>query len=265
MNYEPIVKEILESKTKDGSLEKVISKHVDNTIEEVVSGLFRKSYNDKENGPCYDIIQKAISPILIKCLGECDLTAMAEKTLAAINQVVMASAMKRLGDNTASLLDIFAIEKRMPYGSQITLKDLFDKYVKDIVEEYYGFDKDWFEKNDKYYHDDYVGSVECNVVVSDYEESLCCDKNKYKVLRFEVDLDPNTTEYKDLCVEAIIHKDWNGRWHINSSHLLDMRISDLDQYKSFQVYLALLAMQSVEIIDIQGDSQTATFEHLEDE
>lgn len=260
MEYEPIIREIIEKKFNDGSFEKMLNEYVDKAMNSLLQDLFKHSnWGSEKDGECYTIIKDAVSPILVTALGKSDLNELAQKTLLVLNQLILESSLHQFSKNAGAALELFK-NNEFEYGKTISLRDMLKRY-KQEVEGYYGFDKEWFDEHD---YDTCEGSADLDISVDVIEDDDEYHYSRYdhKKLIFKVsDLDEDESEYQDTLFIVPIYKSYNGKWQIDSASL-QLKLADLKHSQEFIVYCSLIAMNGMEITDLQFTSDTAEFRDL---
>ena len=252
-SIDSLVQEVLESKLKDGSFEKVISDKIDDAIGSAVKDALSWS------SPAYKEIKEKVSELMCKSLERSNFEDYTCKVTEVINVALKNSSLfnyKTVLNNLNELLDH---SKDVDYGQETTLEAIFDSY-NSFIEEYYQDKKYLF--NDSDIEEDGESEHGWTTIYTtmnieeysnryssyaDYKITMSCSREEQE---------PDTT------VEFRLNKDRTGKGHFNLSMETDWRISDIGSINKVQLYLLKLKQNWAKII---ADQYTIMREITEEE
>lgn len=231
MNFENNIKDIINQKLEDGTIEKLVAEQFEKGITNALDNLFR-SYGDVTQ-----VIEKQVKSVMIPHLENYDYGEYITKLDSVLIEVLQSSAL----DNR-KLLTNFKTLMSEENSKEIKVTELFGKwkdYVSKCVETY-GLDID-YDDEPTYEH------VEVNFDI-EYNEERSWLKREDAIIIFECDHD----EGMNMAIPIYRYADMRESWSIDYKTPNDIR--SLRLLSEFEVFLMKLNQtHSKVIIDSDGD------------
>lgn len=250
----------LEKKLEDGSFDEIISKYLNQSIENILSVMFRKSWNPKTDphGEAYAYLETIIQPLVMKSLESCNLEAIAEKTKVAINALIENCSIAQLGNTLTKATGLFNGNPEIEWKKPYSMKKILAAYIEMIEKDTYHFDKDWFLDRDKDISEG-VGYVECSMVIEEIEVRYGRTIDDKKIVTLSID---NEDEEEDKSIEFTIYKDYSGNWAVDYMQFKAFGFDELKKMNSVELLLRELSSKRAVLTDISDDSNCAEFRDL---
>lgn len=239
MNLEQSVKDVIETKLSDGTIEKIISEKLEKGVNEAMEDLFR-SYGDIGK-----TIKDKVKEVMVPAIERHDFSGYIVKLDSVLTEVVNSTALvenKTLLENFKDLM----IEEDI---KEIKTSDIFDKWCKFVAEE---VETSGLEVNTDDGEPTYE-TVNCKMEV-EYNDRKSWSDIKSANIIFECAND----EKMNFMIPISCWSKYDGdKWSID--YLADMDIKSLRYMSSFEIFLLKLKRAFVKLtIDDEYSDEEVT-------
>lgn len=233
---ENLIKEVFEKKMKDGTIETIINKKIEELVNSSCDSLF------KYNGIIRKQMEEKLEEVMSNVLENSDFSSYTIKLTTLINSILPDTALedyKNISENIKTVCGT----KLPPYKEKLGLSEIFDKYVEYIEGEV--FNKSDFEDSGEI--DGRYGYVECFM-----EYDYCDNKITFKIEGVE-----NADDYEKVVKIDII----GGDRHISRRNFENNNLFELKYASKFDCYLMVLSNMYVKLeLDKEESESTACVE-----
>ena len=138
-----IIKKVFEQKMEDGTIEKIVSEHVDKMLHDVMRDELGWS------GEVYKSLKEKLNPVLVSVVEECNVSKMYDKTLMLLNEAIKTSTYEEFADCMQAIKSFFdyndEFTQSLSYSKEVKLSEIFAEYVKFVKDE---LDKSDFDEDE---------------------------------------------------------------------------------------------------------------------
>lgn len=247
---EKLIQKVFEEKLSNGTIEKIISKHIDDMVSDILRDQMGWSGDVKK------ALAERVKPIALAAVNECDLSKTAAVVTELLNNALRESPVHLINDTLNGIKCLYSQNDALngiKFGQTVKLSDIFKEFCGLIKSRAY--DEDDLEKKDIecYYDDEGVGKIAWITAEMIVEETTVETYYGYKRANYTVELRSSLNgEEQGLTFKICESYDKSLRLEIETGGLLLAELSHIDP---FIMYLITLKNNWC---NIQIDTQSET-------